>query len=277
MAIKNILVAYNGLPGSDAALHGAVAMQRHYGTHLTGLFAHGGSKLSSQFKPWMPQKVQDAIMQVADEAHTELRGKFDQICAAVPDQKRHWVDSGGPVQPTITAYARLYDITILGMHETATAYGQSHIEIYPDRITYDSGRPVIIFPSSYRKPHFGKKTVVAWDGGRAASRALADATRFLEKDDPVEIVSVGRSPFSGSLPGIDAGQILQRHDLNVTLTELPRDRRSIADTLVDHCQQTNADLLVMGAYEHSPLREGLFGGVTRDIGMRANIPVLMSH
>ncbi|WP_439154798.1 universal stress protein [Yoonia sp.] len=277
MAIKNILVAYNGLPGSEAALHGAVAIQQHYDTHLTGLFAHGGSKLSHQIKPWMPQKVQDAIMQVEDDSHAELRAKFDQICASVPHEKRHWIDSGGPVHRTVAAYARLYDLTILGMHEAATEYGQSHIEIYPDRITFDSGRPVVIFPATYKKTTFGKKTVVAWDGGRAASRALADAIRLLEKDDPVEIVSVGRSPFSGSLPGIDAGLILQRHDLNVTLTELPRDKRSIADTLVEHCQQTSADLLVMGAYEHSPLREGLFGGVTRDIAMRANIPVLMSH
>lgn len=277
MAIKNILVAYNGLPGSEAALHGAVAMQQHYDTHLTGLFAHGGSSLSHQIKPWMPQMVKDAIMQVAEQSHSEIREKFDSICAKVPADKLHWIDSGGPVHRTVAAYARLYDVTVLGMHEAAAEYGQSHIEIYPDRITFDSGRPVIIFPSKYRDGRFGKKTVVAWDGGRAASRALADAIRFLEPQDPVEIVSVGRSPFSGSLPGIDVGLILQRHDLNVTLTELPRDKRSIADTLVDHCQSTGANLLVMGAYEHSPLREGLLGGVTRDIAMRANIPVLMSH
>lgn len=277
MAIKNILVAYNGQPGSEAALNGAVLMQRHYDTHLTGLFAHGGSSLSHQIKPWMPKAVQKAIMEVADRSHRDIRESFDRICADVPADKLHWIDSGGPVQPTVAAYARLYDVTIIGMHETTAEYGQSHIEIHPDRVTYDSGRPVIIFPHAYGETTLRKKTVVAWDGGRAASRALADAIRFLEKDDPVEIVSVGRSPFSGSLPGIDAGLILQRHDLNVTLTELPRDRRSIADTLVDHCLATDANLLVMGAYEHSPLREGLIGGVTRDIAMRAKIPVLMSH
>ena len=277
MAIKNILVAYNGLPGSEAALSGAVAIQQHYDSHLTGLFAHGGSKLSSQIKPWMPQAVKDAIMEVESKDHAEIRETFDRLCAAVPEDQRHWIDSGGPVHRTVAAYARLYDFTILGMHAPAAEYGQSHTEIYPDRITFNSGRPVIIFPPDYREVRFAKKTVVAWDGGRAASRALADAIRLLEPHDPVEIVSVGRSPFSATLPGIDVGTILQRHDLNVTLTELPRDRRSVGDTLVDHCQATGANLLVMGAYEHSPLREGLVGGVTRDIAMRANIPVLMSH
>lgn len=59
--------------------------------------------------------------------------------------------------------------------------------------------------------------------------------------------------------------------------ELPRKRRSIADVLVAHCEEAGASLLVMGAYEHSPLRENLIGGVTHDIAMRASIPVLMSH
>jgi nucleotide-binding universal stress UspA family protein len=277
MAIKNILVAYNGLPGSEAALSGAVLMQQYFDAHLTGLFAHGGSALSHQMKPWMPKKVQSAILEVEERSHHDIRAKFDEMCAQVPADKLHWIDSGGPVQRTVAEYARLYDITVLGMHENTNQYGQSHIEIYPDRMTFDSGRPVIIFPANHQGSLFEKRAVVAWDGGRAASRALADAMQILETEQQVEIVSVGRSPLVGSLPGIDVSVVLDRHDVNVSLTELPRDQRSIADTLVDHCETTGASLLVMGAYEHSPLREGLIGGVTHDIALRARIPVLMSH
>lgn len=277
MSIKNILVAYNGMPGSEAALAGAVLMQQHYDAHLTGLFAHGGSSLSHQIKPWMPKKIQNAIMEVEEKSHKDIREKFDAVCANIPAGKLHWIDSGGPVQRTVAGYARLYDITVLGMHETMAEYGQSHIEIYPDRVTFDSGRPVIIFPANFTGSLFGQRAVVAWDGGRAASRALADAMQILETEKSVEIVSVGRSPLVGSLPGIDVRMVLDRHDLDVTLTELPKNRRSIADTLVDHCEKVGASLLVMGAYEHSPLREGLIGGVTHDIALRARIPVLMSH
>lgn len=277
MSIKNILVAYNGLPGSDAALSGAVQMQQFYGAHLTGLFAHGNSSLSHQIKPWMPKKVQQAIMEVAESSHRDIRDTFDRICAPVPPEKLHWIDSGGPVQRTVAAYARLFDITVLGLHETTPIHGQSHIEIYPDRVTFDSGRPVILYPGTHTGSVFGGRAVVAWDGGRAAARALADAMQILETESSVEIVSVGRSPLTGTLPGIDVQVVLDRHDLNVTVTELPRDRRSIADTLVAHCDKVGASLLVMGAYEHSPLREGLIGGVTHDIAARAKIPVLMSH
>lgn len=277
MSIKNILVAYNGLPGSNAALRGAVMMQQFYGAHLTGLFAHGNPFLSRQMKPWIPKKVQEAILETADHPNKDMQTKFIEACAAVPPEKLHWIDSGGSVQRTVARYARLFDITVLGMHENNRTQNQSHIDIHPDRVTFDSGRPVIIFPSKFEGTVVGRKAVVAWDGGRAAARALADAMHILRTEDEVEIVSVGRSPLAEALPGIDVAMMLDRHDVKVTLTELPRSRKSIADVLVAHCDATGASLLVMGAYEHSPLREGLIGGVTHDIALRAKIPVLMSH
>lgn len=278
MSIKNILVAYNGLPGSDAALSGAVLMQRYFDAHLTGLFAHGNPFLSRQInRAWMPRKVQTAIMEVADSPTAEIEQKFNEVCRDVPQDKLHWIDSGGSVQRTVARYARLFDITVLGMHEPSSEQSLSHIEIHPDRVAFDSGRPVMTFPAGFSGSVFDQRAVVAWDGGRAAARALADAMQILETEAEVEIVSVGRSPLADSMPGIDVGMVLARHDVNVTLTELPREKRPIADTLVDHCEKTGASLLVMGAYEHSPLREGLIGGVTHDIALRAKLPVLMSH
>ena len=278
MSIKNILVAYNGLPGSEAALSGAVLMQRYFNAHVTGLFAHGNPILSRQFKrTWMPKKVQDAIIEAADSPTADIQKKFYDVCKDVPGDKLHWIDSGGSVQRTVSRYARLFDITVVGMHETSQDHHLSHIEIHPDRVAFDSGRPVMTFPANYEGSVFDGRAVVAWDGGRAAARALADAMQILETEAEVEIVSVGRSPLADSMPGIDVGMVLDRHDVNVTLTELPREKRPIADTLVDHCEKTGASLLVMGAYEHSPLREGLIGGVTHDIALRAKLPVLMSH
>ncbi len=278
MSIKNILVAYNGLPGSEAALSGAVLMQQFFDAHVTGLFAHGNPFLSRQIsRAWMPRKVQDAIMEAADSPTAEIQQKFHEACKDVPQDKLHWIDSGGSVQRTVARYARLFDLTVLGMHEANVDANMSHIEIHPDRVAFDSGRPVMTFPANYEGKVFNGRAVVAWDGGRAAARALADAMQILENEAEVEIVSVGRSPLADSMPGIDVGMVLDRHDVNVTLTELPRTKQPIADTLVDHCEKTGASLLVMGAYEHSPLREGLIGGVTHDIALRAKLPVLMSH
>lgn len=278
MSIKNLLVAYNGLPGSEAALSGAVLMQQYFDAHVTGLFAHGNPFLSRQInRTWMPRKVQEAILEASESPTSDIRQKFYDICKDVPEDKLHWIDSGGTVQSTVARYARLFDVTVLGMHEANVDHHMPHIEIHPDRVAFDSGRPVMTFPANYEGTVFNGRAVVAWDGGRAAARALADAIQILQTEDVVEIVSVGRSPLADSMPGIDVGMVLDRHDVNVILTELPREKRPIADTLVDHCEKTGAGLLVMGAYEHSPLREGLIGGVTHDIALRAKLPVLMSH
>ncbi len=276
MSIKNILVAYNGLPGAEAALNGAIMMQKHYDAHLTGLFAYGDSNLSGRIQPWMPQAVQDALLEVDTQSNQNIRDKFAAACNHVPKDKRHWIENKGPVHRTLAAYARLYDITVLGMHEEGE-YGQEHLEIHPDRVTLESGRPVISFPAGYPPKLTGRHVIVAWDGGRAAARALADAMQILKTDDTIEIVSVGRLPFAQTLPDFDVAQFFERHGLSVKLSELPRDRRTIAETLVDYCDETGAGLLVMGAYEHSPLREGLIGGVTQTISARAKIPVFMSH
>ncbi|MEL6681775.1 MAG: universal stress protein [Pseudomonadota bacterium] len=276
MSIRNILVAYNGLPSSDAALQGAIAMQKQYDAHLTGLFAYGDSNLATRIQPWMPQKVRDALLETDDQSNQMIRDKFRESCTEISEAKRHWIENKGPVHRTLAAYARLYDITVLGMHEDA-AYGQEHLEIHPERVTLESGRPVISFPAGQSAGLGGQHVVIAWDGGRAAARALADALQILDPSNTIEIVSVGRVPFAQTLPDFDVTQFFDRHGLSVKLTSLARDARTIAETLLDHCETVRAGLMVMGAYQHSPLREGLIGGVTQDIAARAKIPIFMSH
>lgn len=279
MSIKNILVAYNGLPGSGTALAGAVLMQKHFDAHLTGLFAHGNPVLSRHLKKaWMPRKVQDAVIEAAEGPTADVQQAFFEACKDIPKDKLHWIDNGGAVQRTVARYAQLFDLTILGQRDTGVDHNLSHMAINPDKVAYDSGRPVMTFPADFNGSVFDGRTVLAWDGGRAAARALADAMHIMRAGSEVEIVSVGRSPLSpDARPGIDVGMVFDRHDVKVTLTELPRDKRPIADILVDHCEKIGASLLVMGAYEHSPVREGLIGGVTHDIALRARLPVLMSH
>ena len=276
--LKNILVAYNGLPGSDAALKGAVQVQQRFDTDLTGLFAHGNPFLSRQLhKAWMPQKMQDAIVEAADSPSDDIREKFDEICQVVPAEKKTWINSGGSVQTTVTRYSRLFDLTILGMHEKSFAHNLSHLELFPDRIALESGRPVLVFPSNPPVDCFDKTIVIAWDGKRAAARALADAKLFLKAGHNVDLVSIGRMPLAEATPGVDIGKLFKNHGWNVTISEIPLSKKTISQILVEYCRNVDAGLLVMGAYEHSPLREGLFGGVTQDISLGAEIPVLMSH
>jgi nucleotide-binding universal stress UspA family protein len=83
--------------------------------------------------------------------------------------------------------------------------------------------------------------------------------------------------FDGAEPGADIAAYLARHGLTVTVDQLAGGGRPVADVLKQHATDIGADLIVMGAYSHSRIRERIFGGVTRSFIEGARLPVLMAH
>src|SRR5262249_11060960 len=128
----------------------------------------------------------------------------------------------------------------------------------------------------YRDPFV--KIIVAWDGGGRAARAVGDAMPLISQAVSVEIVTVADDPTkSDRIEGAELAQHLSRHCGEVTATELPRLERSVGRALSSYMSLNDADLLVMGGYAHSRLRQFVLGGATSDILTRASFPVLMSY
>ena len=120
--------------------------------------------------------------------------------------------------------------------------------------------------------------MVCWDGSRAATRAIADAMPFLEKAKQVEVVVVGnKPPKSDEVPGADLGQHLARHGVKVDVKRITSPDIDVASTILSYAADSSADMIVMGGYGHSRLREFVLGGVTRGILESMTVPVLMSH
>jgi nucleotide-binding universal stress UspA family protein len=120
--------------------------------------------------------------------------------------------------------------------------------------------------------------LLAWDGGRTAARAVGDAMPFLEKAKQVEVVIVGaKPPKSDEVPGADLGEHLARHGITTTVKRITAPDNNVASTILSHAADSSADLIVMGGYGHSRLREFVLGGVTRGLLESMTVPVLMSH
>jgi nucleotide-binding universal stress UspA family protein len=119
--------------------------------------------------------------------------------------------------------------------------------------------------------------MVCWDGGRMAARAVADAMPFLTRAKAVEIVVVVERGKEDEMPGINLAQHLARHDVNVTVERIPMGDVAVADALLSHASDTSADLVVMGGYGHSRLRQFILGGVTRTVLKSMTAPTLLSH
>lgn len=118
----------------------------------------------------------------------------------------------------------------------------------------------------------------SWDGSRLAARAVRDARPFLAQADALVAISINgadSAPVDASADKLVSQ--LARHGLSTKLIELPSARSDIQPSILSLAADENLDMLVMGAYGHSRLREGLLGGVTREMLRTMTVPVLMSH
>lgn len=151
-------------------------------------------------------------------------------------------------------------------------------ELMAEGALFGGGRPVLIVPYVQKDGLKLDRVTVCWDGGRAASRAVADALPFLSKAKKVEVLIVQKkSAPADELPGALMAQHLARHKLNVELRTMLVPELDVASAILSHIADNSSDLLVMGGYGHSRLREFILGGVTRKILGSMTVPTLMSH
>jgi len=122
------------------------------------------------------------------------------------------------------------------------------------------------------------KVLVCWDGSRSAARAAGDALPFLTRAGGIEVLIVAGERGKGDeIPGADIGHHLARHGLKVDVKRIVATESDVANTILSYVADSSADLIVMGGYGHSRLREFILGGVTRGILEAMTVPTLMSH
>ena len=120
--------------------------------------------------------------------------------------------------------------------------------------------------------------MVCWDGSRAAARAVADAMPFLTRSGTTSIVVADtQSAKSADRPGADIAIHLTRHGVNATIERIPVNKIDVSSAILSYAADTGADLIVMGGYGHSRLREFILGGTTRGMLASMTKPTLMSH
>jgi nucleotide-binding universal stress UspA family protein len=171
--------------------------------------------------------------------------------------------------------ARRFDLAIVGQAQPEMSTME---QIIGETTLFESGRPMIMVPYIQKAPFKTDNVIICWDGSRTAARAVADAIPILGKSSRIEIVSVtNERGKEDEIEGADIGQHLARHGLKVDVHRVSRGNIDVADALLSHAADSAADLMVMGGYGHSRLREFVLGGVTRSIFQSMTLPVLLSH
>jgi nucleotide-binding universal stress UspA family protein len=145
---------------------------------------------------------------------------------------------------------------------------------------FSSGKPVLLLPEGAAPSLSPERVMVAWDSRIEASRAVREALPILKGAQEVRLVLVDPEESEaahGQEPGADAALYLARHGVRVGVDRLPGSGRPVADVLGRHAGDMGAQMIVMGAYGHSRLRQRILGGVTRSMIENPPLPIFMAR
>jgi nucleotide-binding universal stress UspA family protein len=275
--IKDIVVNLNVGEKTNQACDYAVSVAATFDAHLAGIAFRYDPIIPVSGAGYIPADVIDAQERDNEAATRAALDYFAAVCsrAGVNGEPLTLNASFGGVGDQFSRIARRFDLSIVGQAEPDASAVE---EIIAESALFESGRPVIMVPYIQKAPLKLDNVMVCWDGSRAASRAIADAMPLLAKAGRVEVVIVtNERGKQDEVAGADMGAHLARHGLNVEVRRTALGDVDVADILLSHAADAGSDLIVMGGYGHSRLREFVLGGVTRSIVRSMTVPVLMSH
>ena len=274
--IKDILVHL--LPGErrDPGAEFAISVATLFGASLTGvafayepiippsIFGAIPAELVAAQKQQSVKAAEAAVTRFQDSLRrADLHGGTRTLDASV--------SSSGDVFGRL---ARVFDLAVATQAEPESLGAE---DLVVEGALFESGRPVLVVPFIQTAPISLERVLLAWDGSRQAARACADSLPLLMRAGRVDVVTVtGDRPKDGELAGADIAQHLARHDINVEVKRIS-DGGGIGETLLSYAAASGGNLLVMGGYGHSRLREFVLGGATRGILDAMTLPVLLSH
>ena len=280
MTYKTLLTLVDTGKAADACQEAAVILARQQDAHVTGLsLAVIPSRPSFVYHPALSEVLaaqEESLRQCAELNAKTFREAIDRQGLQGECRVQSCLDL--ECTNTISLNARYADLVIMGqaVPEETDSAGR-HL---PEHVVLDAGRPVLVVPYIGLRSSLGERVVIAWDGGREAARAVADALPLLERAQQVEVVVVDpeKDPTRhGREPGADIAQFLARHGCKVEVQRLISGELSVGDRLLSHLADYDADLLVMGGYAHARLRQLVLGGTTQHILQHMTTPVLLSH
>lgn len=277
MSYKTILVHLNDGRRAETLLEPAIQLATRYNSHLLGLHVY-----ASLPAPPVPMghasSMLGSVVAQDRKLGEELAATFSRMTANkpfVPEWhllKVPHVDLANVVMDQ----GRAADLIIAG--QTDPDWDLSPLLDFPERLALESGRPVLVVPYVGRYPRIGRNVVVAWKAGRESARAVFDALPLLQGAENVHILEITEGRADNSLTAdTSIAASLARHGIKPTIRTSVAAGISVGDEILSRLSDLDADLLVMGAYGHSRMRELVFGGVTRHIARHMTVPTLLSH
>lgn len=274
---KTILVHYDAGKIAPARLEIGLEIGAQFGAHVACLYALDAvPEPSAAYEA--AQILREAQRKMRAEMLAAARRGYDECLRRAGYEKAEWRETAGDALVSVALHARYADLVVIGQQNPEWPSGVA--KEFERSLPLTAGRPVIVVPYAFERRPVGRHVLVAWNASREAARAVNDALPFLKRASQVHVIAF--NPQSsvaahGEEPGADIALHLARHDVKVTVSRYDSPDVDIGNQLLSRAFDLSADLIVMGAWGHSRLREFALGGVTRTLLESMTVPVLMSH
>jgi len=277
MSYKSIL-AIVGVDQDERDLHAAVELCREVAAHLSVVVVQlappppmGDAGVIATV--WLEQSRTEQERLGADVVRLNELLSQTGISCSVEGKFLAMANAGDDLGER----ARYFDITVIG---SALKFDPDLKSRAVDGCLFNSARPMLLASSKGTLSLRPKTVMIAWDSSLEATRAVGAALDLIIQAETVRVVLVdpkADTRENGEEPGADIARYLARYSAAVSIDQLPSMGRPVAEVLQQHAMDISADMIVMGAYGHSRIRERIFGGVTRSMIEGTAVPVFMVH
>jgi len=274
-ALKSILVYVDNTDQAAACARAALDIAQVHDAHVAGLGVQTPIYIPAFAAAQVPADVYEALAQRQQADLDSAKGRFDEALqdAGWTDRASWQAIQGEPAQ--VIARQGLFNDLIVIRQEDPEKDPAAY-EGLPDEVVLHAGRPVLILPYIGARDTVAKRVMVAWSGTRESARAIGDALPFMQVADEIKVVTVDPDG-EDAVPGSDVARYLSAHGIHAQLQTLQSDGLEVGDVILNQAADDGMDLVVMGGYGHSRVREVILGGVTHHLLGHMTVPVLMSH
>ena len=275
MTYATLLALADGGPTCDAVLNAAVQLARRFRAQLEVLHLKADPAslvpvVGEGMSGALIEQMIDSMTRMLEGRAKQARGAYDRVVGA-GGINATWREIAGPGPESLATAARFTDLTILARPAGEDSVTQAALL---DAAIFDTGRPVMIVPAGPSAP-IGEKIAIAWNGTAYSARAVGLALPLLKTAKQVTIVAIGEDDKAA--PAAALAGYLARHEVAAAVTRHEAGHNPIGRTLLERTAALGVDLLVMGGYGHSRLREMMLGGATRHVLNNAACAVFMAH
>ncbi len=278
MSYKTILVHCDAGPKVGQRLDVAVGLVERNAAHLVGVHVRPPFQAPVFFEGGMPMDTLFASYEAgarADEA--SARGAFQRALKGHP-VSHEWRVAEGFIDGELAIQARYADLLVVGQTDP-DAQTPTPSDL-PEVVALTTGRPCLVVPHIGVRREPGDNVMLCWSATRESARAAADALPLLRaaKKVTVLVVDPRTSPSGhGAEPGADVAQWLVRHGVKVTVQRDVAADSDVGGVILSRAADLDVDLIVMGVYGHSRVREMVLGGASRTLLASMTVPAFISH